>query len=183
MSKHEKFLEFNGQAISILNNKGVWWVALKPILDAIGMDADRSIKNLKKHAILGPERSKQTVQVTQNGQKQGRQMTCLPEKFIYGWIFSLRSDSPDLLEYQRTCYELIYNHFHGAITGRQEILQERALLQSELREVKVKLKEESELYQSISSTEQRIKRLSEQLNVMDKEAAKQPTLFDQVSHN
>lgn len=73
---HQKFLEFNGAKIIFLSVDGVYWIALKPILDALNMDADRSIKTLKNDPILGPARSIQTVQVGKNGDFQGRNMTC-----------------------------------------------------------------------------------------------------------
>lgn len=57
MQKHEKFLEFNGKKIIFLSVDGTYWIALKPILEALNMDADRSIKNLKNDPILGSARS------------------------------------------------------------------------------------------------------------------------------
>ena len=48
MKKHEKFLEFNGKNIVFVNVDGTYWIALRPILDALNMAASRSLKNLKK---------------------------------------------------------------------------------------------------------------------------------------
>lgn len=177
MNKHEKFLEFNGENIIFLNVDGVYWIAVKPILDALKMDADRSIKTLKKDPILGPARSIQTVQVAQNGIIQGRKMTCLPEKYIYGWLFSLRSDSKELVEYKRTCYELLYNHFHGTITNRKELLLERNRIDDTITNLRKALKEEDDKYIQLENLINKRKLLNSQLNSFDKELIKQPELF------
>ena len=180
MKKHQNFLEFNGKKILFLSIDGTYWIALKPILDALNMDADKSIKNVKKDPILGPERSIQTVQVSKKGVFQGRKMTCLPEKYIYGWIFSLRSESPALIEYKRTCYDLLYNHFHGAITNRKELLVERQLIDSEIKELKLEMKESNDKFQKLQKLQSKRKNLSQELNTIDKEIVKQPELFDKL---
>jgi len=177
MNKHEKFLEFNGKNIVFLNIDGVYWIALKPICEALNIDAFRSIKNVKSDPILGSEWSKQTTQVSKNGKKQLRNVTCLSEKYIYGWLFSLRSDSKELIEYKRTCYELLYNHFHGTITNRKEILLERNKIDDEIFLIKKSLKEEDDKYQELENLITKRKALSNQLNIIDKELVKQPELF------
>jgi len=141
MNKHEKFLAFNGKNIVFISVEGFYWIAIKPICDALNIDADRSIKNIKIDPILAPEWSKQTIQVSKNGKKQLRNVTCIPEKFIYGWIFSLRSDSKELTEYKKTCYNLLYNHFHGTITNRKELLIERIDVDTEMHTIKRNLQE------------------------------------------
>lgn len=177
MNTHEKFLEFNGKNIVFLSVEGTYWVALKPILDALNMDADRSIKTMKKDPILAPERAIQPVQVSKNGKNQLRNMTCLPEKYIYGWIFSLRSDSKELTEYKKTCYNLLYNYFHGTITNRKELLLERSQLDTEIHTLKISLKEEDIKYKQLQELQNKRKTVSTQLNSIDKELIKQPELF------
>lgn len=178
MKKHQKFLEFNGKNIVFLNVDGTYWIALKPILDILNMDADRSIKTLKKDPILGPARSIQPVQVSKNGKKQLRNMTCLPEMFIYGWIFSLRSDSTELIEYKKTCYKLLYNHFHGIITNRKELLLERNEVETEIHNLKEELKEREENYKRLQKLETKSKQISQKLNTQDKEFVKEPGFWD-----
>ena len=177
MKTHQKFLEFNGKNILFLKVDGSYWIALKPILDALNMAADRSIKTLKNDPILGPERSIQAVQVSKNGKKQLRNMTCLPEKFIYGWIFSLRSDSKELIEYKKTCYELLYNHFHGTITSRKELLIQRRDIDTQIHNIKQSLKKDDEKYKQLHTLQQERKSISTQLNSMDTEIVKDPEIF------
>jgi len=121
--KIEKFLEFNGKRISILLADGSWWVAIKPICEALNVEYNRQYKNLQEDEILGQLLAKQPTVASDN---RLREMVCLPEKFIYGWLFSIRSDSEDLKRYKRKCYEVLYDHFHGALTGRMTALSEQS---------------------------------------------------------
>ena len=181
MNTHQKFLEFNGKNLIFLSIEGTYWIALKPILDALSMDADRSIKTLKNDPILGAERSLQTVQVSKNGTFQGRNMTCLPEKYIYGWLFSLRSESPELIEFKRTCYELLYNHFHGTITNRKELLMERNNIAERIATIKNNLKEQNETFKELEKLDKQRKKINTELQSFDKELVKQPELFGNPS--
>ena len=178
MDNHQKFLEFNGKNILFLQVDGTYWIAIKPILDALKMDADRSIKTMKKDPILGPERSLQTVQVSKNGKNQLRKMTCLPEVFIYGWIFSLRSDSEELTKYKRSCYTLLYNHFHGTITNRKELLIQKEEIKNEIHGTQKALEESHEQFVRLKNLEKKLKQVNGKLTKLDVELVKQPELFD-----
>lgn len=178
MKTHQKFLEFNGKKIIFLSVEGTYWIALKPICEALNIEYSRSFKNVKNDPILGSVLAIQPMQVAKNGKKQLRNVTCIPEEFIYGWIFSLRSDSEELTEYKRTCYKLLYNHFHGTITNRKELLMERNKIDSEIFHLKNDLKEQDERYLRLSELQNKKKAINGELNSIDKELIKQPSLFN-----
>jgi len=108
-----KFLEFKGKNIVYLSANGAYWIAVKPICEALSIDYIQQYKNLKKDPILTSVLCKHTMQIP--GDDQFREYTCLPEEIIYGWIFSIRSKSKELREYKMECYRVLYNHFHGTI--------------------------------------------------------------------
>ena len=132
MSNHTNFLEFNNNKIFFLNADGTYWIALKPILDSLNLESDRYLKRTKRDHFFSTRLDTMSIQVENNGIFQGRNMVCLPEKYIYGWICILNSDSKELVAYKETCYSLLYNHFHGSITGRKEFLIERRDLDTEI---------------------------------------------------
>jgi hypothetical protein len=125
----KKFLEFNGKVIYFLAIDGQYWIALKPICEALNVDYLSQYKNLKEDKILSLLLSEQTM-VAADGKQ--RKMICLPEYFIYGYIFSIHSSSEELQSYKLECYRILYEHFHGAITGRKELLSQKARLQVEI---------------------------------------------------
>lgn len=177
MQKHEKFLEFNGKKIIFLSVDGTYWIALKPICEALNIDANRSYQNAKNDPILGPELAIQQMQVTKNGKSQLRNVTCIPEQFVYGWIFSLRSDNNKLTEYKRTCYKLLYNHFHGTITNRKELLLQKKDVETQIFKIKESLKEQDENFKKLQNLEKEKKQITAELNTMDQQIIKQPQLF------
>jgi hypothetical protein len=127
-----KFLEFNGKNLLFLSKSGVTYVAVKPVCEAIGVNYNRQFQNINEDPILSPVFAIQQMQVPGD---QIRKMVCLPERYIYGWIFSIRSESKELIEFKLECYDILFNHFHGTMTGRKEILQEKVKTQARLREL------------------------------------------------
>ena len=174
MEKHQKFLEFNGKTIVFLNKDGIYWIAVKPICEALDIDYIRQFKNLKSEHFLSELLSEQTM-VAED--KKLRKMVCLPEKFIYGWIFSLNSKSEALKEYKMKCYELLFDHFHGAITGRKELLIERLDVDTQIHQLKEELKENDSQYLKLHELQQKRKRLSGDLNIIDTKIVNQTELF------
>jgi hypothetical protein len=75
----------------------------------------------------------------QVGNLQGRKYTCIPEKFIYGWIFSINSDSKELIEFKKECYELLFNYFNGVIGRRKDLLLGVVEKQIKINELKTEL--------------------------------------------
>lgn len=177
MQKHEKFLEFNGNKMFFLKVDGTYWIALKPILDALNLESDRYLKKTKRDAFFSGCLDTLSIQVEKNGILQGRNMVCLPEKFIYGWICFLNSDNIDLIEYKKTCYELLYNHFHGTITNRKELLLQKKDVETQIFKIKESLKEQDENFKKLQNLEKEKKQITAELNTMDQQIIKQPELF------
>ena len=119
-----KFLEFKSKTIVYLSVNGTYWIGIKSVCEALNIEYTRQFKNLRDDAILSPALAKQPMQIP--GDDQLREYICLPEEFIYGWIFSIRSESKELEQYKRECYHVLYNHFHGIITRRRELIKEKA---------------------------------------------------------
>jgi hypothetical protein len=150
-----KFLEFKGKNIVYLSVNGVYYIAIKPVCEVLNIDYIRQYKNLNRDSILAPALSKQTMQIPGD---QLREYICLPEEYIYGWIFSLRSDSKELQEYKAECYHILYNHFHGVITRRRELIKERALITTERRTLEHELSQNDKFrqWEALKAAEARI---------------------------
>lgn len=129
-SEIKKFLEFNGKTIHFLDVKGEYWVAIKPICEALNINFNQQVLRLKSDEILSQLYRNSDI-VAADGKL--RKMACLPEKFIYGWLFSIQSKSPELMQYKRECYEVLFNYFHGTITQRKHILRRKSEIKMEMR--------------------------------------------------
>lgn len=165
MANLENFLEFNGKRLAVLSKDGQWWIAIKPICDALGIEYTRVFKNLKEDDFFAGALAKQPMH---DASKRVQEMACINEKYVYGWLCSLRSESPGLKEYKRKCYDILYNHFHGALTDRITVLSERDSIDLRILELEEKLQETDE-YKEILELKKRKSRTSKDLRRLDVE--------------
>lgn len=133
-----KFLLFNDQNIIYKRIKGVYWISLKSVCEALSINTNRQLQNIKEDPILKNKLSIIKIQADWDIQK--RRYICLPEEYIYCWILSVRSDSPELLEYKRECYHLLYQHFHGVVTRRMDLYKELSSAKKKSVELETRLK-------------------------------------------
>lgn len=176
---------FNGRKILTTLQNGEWYVAVKPICEALEVDYIQQFKNLKEDGILGQLLCEHTMVAADN---KLRKMTCIPERYVYGWLFSIRSESPKLLEYKRTCYDLLYNHLHGMLSGRAGFIQQKSDIDLKIEKLEEKLLETEE-YKEIQELKAMKSKISKKLNAQVKEydvaiSSTQGTLFPiQPEHN
>jgi len=161
----KKFLEFNGKDILFLHIDGQYWVALKPICEALNVNWVRQFINLKENKILSQLFANQLMIGVDN---RLRKMVALPEKYVYGWLFSINSESQALREYQMKCYELLFNYFHGTIGERCNVLSRKADYERELQRLDTELRDDQrylkamDLKGAILRTGKELKKLDEQ---------------------
>lgn len=168
MSKNtetKKFLEFNGKVIYFVAADGQYWIALKPICEALNVNWNRQFQNLKEDDILSQLFAEQQM-VAADGKL--RKMVALPEFYVYGWIFNIQSASPELLKYKWECYAVLYNHFHGMITQREQLLKTKTLAELEIDRLETEL-EDSEQYKKIQELKGNISKRTRLLNKLDKQ--------------
>lgn len=165
MDNLENFLEFNGRRLSVLSKDGQWWIAIKPICEALGIEYTRAFKNLKEDDFFDDALAKQPMR---DAIGRLQEMACINEKYVYGWLSSLRSDSEDLKKYRRKCYDVLYHHFHGALTDRINVLSERDSIDIRILELEEKLQETDE-YKEILELKKRKTKTGKDLKRLDVE--------------
>lgn len=171
----KKFLEFNGRSIYFLAKDGQNWVALKPICEALNVNWNRQFQNLKEDEFLGQLFAEQQM-VGADGRL--RKMVSLPEKWVYGWLFSIRSESEELKLYKVKCYELLYDYFRGAITERMQALKTKTDAELRLEQL-LQQQKETDLAHEIEEARKVVKEQNKLLAVNDKILIEsQLTIFD-----
>ena len=109
--------------ITIIQN-GEQRVAVRPICDALGIAFKPQFLRLKDDPILG---STITTMVTVGADGKQREMTVIPLRFVFGWLFridsrNVKEESREAVErYQLECYNALYNWF----TRHDEFLEFR----------------------------------------------------------
>jgi len=155
----------HGKEIVMTYADGRWWVAVKPICEVLNVNYDRQFKNLKEDEIMG---QLYAIQHTVGADLKRREMLCIPEQFVYGWLFSIQSESPELRLYKLECYEVLYNHFHGAFSERKVVLKEKTLRQLRIEELRKKMEETPEM-KELRQLEFQNKLSTSQLKTLDLE--------------
>ena len=170
MKNIERFLEFDGKKISVLLNNGEWWIAIKPICEALGVNYKKQHESIIEDEILS---QLSTLQGMVGADGRLRNMTCLPEEFIYGWLFSIRSDAPGLKEYKMQCYRVLYKHFHGNMTARMNLLTEKLANIEQMDTIK-----SSKIVEDLRRLENRNKKLDKDLKILDVDLINGQYVFD-----
>ncbi len=132
----------NGKEIVMTYADGRWWVAIRPICEVLNVDYNRQFQNLKEDDILSHVFANQQ---TRDSLNRKAEMLCIPEKYVYGWLFSIQSKSPELRTFKLECYDILYNHFHGAFSERKVVLKEKTLRQLRIEELRRKMEETPEM--------------------------------------
>jgi hypothetical protein len=159
----KKFLEFQGHQLYFSLINGNWLIAIKPICEALGVDYTTQHKQLQKDQMLSGVLALAPMHDT-SGRIQ--KMMCLPEFYIYGWIFGINSQSKILLAYKWECYKVLFDHFHGAITQRSKLLNIKTKQQVEIERLEAKL-QKSDDYIKLQKCRQQIKEVNYGLVMLD----------------
>jgi hypothetical protein len=163
------YLTIENRTLSFTEVEGSWWIAVKPICEALGLKFEHYRERLREDPILSQLPRSHGV-VAADGKV--RQMLCLPERYIYGWIFQLPSKTEALLKFKRKCYDVLYEHFHGPENDRRTALTDRAKAVAEQRRLRRSL-ESNPTYQRLMELEgvvlSRSKMLKEQDRVVENE--------------
>lgn len=123
-----EIIEFKDAEIYCPVENGTIYVAIKPICEALGVDANGQNQRIKRDEILSQLRVQ--VHATGRDSKQYK-MDCLPLKYTFGWIFTIDENQvkeearEKLIEYKHECYEVLYDHFWNnakAIKRKEEML-------------------------------------------------------------
>lgn len=111
--------KINGIDIVTVEKDGEIFVPIKPICEAIGINYTTQVEKLQKHHILSGSTVPLRGIVAADG--KGREMLCLPLRFVYGWLFTIspanvaESVRESVVKYQMECYNALYDHFTGSM--------------------------------------------------------------------
>lgn len=102
------------------------FVALKPIVEAMGLNWSGQEQRVKRDPILSEG---VCLMHTPSGLGSGQAQLCLKMEMVNGWLFSVAIDritNPEVRErvllYKRECYEVLFKHFYkGGLTENEPI--------------------------------------------------------------
>lgn len=131
-------VDFLGARLQGVIKDGVRYVALKPIVEGIGLDWASQYTKVQRDEVIGPT-VVEIAMVAEDGKK--RAMTCIPEEFMQGWMFSVKAGKvraslkEKVLHYKRECYRVLHEAFNAAATTGGPIRAEYLAGYHELQDV------------------------------------------------
>jgi hypothetical protein len=124
---------YDGRQIPTPEINGKRYVAMKPLVEGMGLNWDNQLGLIKNDEVL-----KSTIAVTAIVAEDGklREMTCLPEEYLQGWLFKIPASrykgerKEKLLKYQRECYRALHDYWTkgGAVNPRAADSQIKTLI-------------------------------------------------------
>lgn len=121
-------VNFRGDQLYGFENDDGVFVALKPIVESMGMDWSAQYRRVKRDPILSEGIA---VMATPFGRGGDQECVCLKLELVNGWLFTIdtaRISNDEVREkvvlYQRECYAVLNKHFYGRTADqRRESLQ------------------------------------------------------------
>lgn len=132
-------VKFNGAQIPYAVVEGKYFIPIHPICHALKLDGKHHVRSLKIDPILGGEVCVHTL-LDSNSHRQ--KMACLPERLIYFWLASIKETNTmseqtklNLRRYKIECCNVLYEHFHGRLIKRVQLLTNNSALNQEIKEL------------------------------------------------
>jgi len=118
-------VNFRGdQLYGFKQDDGVF-LALKPMVEAMGLDWSGQLQRIKRDPILSEG---VVIMPTPFGRGAGQECVCLNVELIQGWLFTIdtlrikdEAVRQKVILYQRECYAVLHAHFTGKSTGRKQV--------------------------------------------------------------
>ena len=110
--------KINGIDIVTVEHDGEIYVPIKPICDAIGIDARAQRTKLQDDDFFS---STGVIITSVAGDEKERDMYCIRLRDVYGWLATINPGkvAPEAREtvshYRRECYDILYEHFTGSM--------------------------------------------------------------------
>jgi P22_AR N-terminal domain len=106
-------IHFNNQSIQVAMHDGKPYVAMKSIVENIGLDWSAQAQRIKRHAVL----RRGVVMITIPSKSGIQELVALPLSMLNGWLFGIDTNrvKPEirdtLIQYQFECFDVLYRHF------------------------------------------------------------------------
>lgn len=107
---------FHQNPISILREGDKFYVVLRPISDAFGLNWSAQTRRLKRDDVLS---STVAIMATVGADGKEREMVCIELDYLNGWLFGISANAvkphlrDKLIEYKKECYAVLAEHFHA----------------------------------------------------------------------
>jgi hypothetical protein len=136
MSTELTTINFHGDELAAIQQDGITYAPIKPICDILGLDWEAQRQRIERDEVLSTCACMIQVQIPHDDQR--RDMVCLPDEMIHGWLFGVevKRVRPELRErlilYKRECYRVLHQAFTAPTQPALTKDDIRSIVQEEL---------------------------------------------------
>lgn len=119
-------VNFRGDQLYGFENDDGVFVALKPIVESMGVDWSSQLQRVKRDPILSQG---MVMMTTPFGRGGAQEQVCLKMELVNGWLFTIDSSRikdeavrEKVILYQRECYGVLFKHFYKGARPASEPL-------------------------------------------------------------
>ncbi|OOF40861.1 ATPase [Rodentibacter mrazii] len=123
--------KFLGLDILVINHENKPYVPMKQIAENIGLVWHAQFERLQRNEVLS--QGIRVIRIPSNGGEQDA--VCLPLYYLNGWLFGVNPSrvKPEikdkLIEYQKDCYEVLWDYWTLGVAKWEDIRQQREELE------------------------------------------------------
>lgn len=110
-------MNYRGTEIYGFEMGGIIFVALKPIVEGMGLNWEPQRQRVQRDPVLSKGTSMMKVPFGRGGPQE---MVCLTLELVHGWLFTIDTSRikvddirQKVIAFQEECYSVLYRHFSG----------------------------------------------------------------------
>lgn len=160
---------FLGQEVTLIDNNGIGYVAMREIVLGIGLEWARQAQKLNK------QKDKFSCVLMYTTAEDGKkyEMLCMPIKKLNGWLFSInpnkvRADLKERLEnYQEECFLALWDYWTEGVARRDEVKNKTAQWQAKMADYKEKASQRGKWLQACKAEKAKLEKEFCQIQQME----------------
>ena len=128
-------VDFRGDTLFGFQEGEKTFIALKPMVEAMGLNWEPQRQRIQRDPILSEGASIMKVPFGHGGAQEA---LCLTLDLVNGWLFTISSDRikdetvrERVITYQRECYRVLHDHFTGKKKPQDSLVDSEDVAESE----------------------------------------------------
>ena len=132
-------VQFHNQQITVLNYNNKPYVAMKSVVENIGLNWHAQLNRIHRHHVL----SKAVAMIATPSKGGIQEYACLPLSMINGWLFGIDVNRvrenlrPALIKYQEECFDVLYEYWTTGEVKRNREISTHLLMRSKPTQIEI----------------------------------------------
>ena len=140
-------VDFYGDEIIAIYEKGQVWVAIRPIIENLGLSWSKQRRKILADPVLSQVvAQKATTSQGKDGKTYQVKMLCLPVEYLNGFLFKINPNKVKdeevrerIIRYQKECYKALYEYFFQGVAINKRFFEDVEAIKEELQRARKRI--------------------------------------------